>query len=196
MLDWTGLKVQVEPTVEPVTVAELKTYMRLDGSTYDTMLGGYLTACRQAVEKHTGRTLINTTRVLYRDGFPPDNETIELPYGPVQSISSIVYIDENGDQQTWAAANYYFDAFSVYARITPAHDVDWPDTQDQINAVKVTYVAGYGAAASAVPAPLKECIKALVSDLFEHPEANVEMTLAENRTYKFLLNAYSIPGIV
>ena len=195
-MDWTGIKIYSEPAVEPVTVSELKTYARIDSATFDTMLGGYITACRQAIEKHTGRTLISTTYELYLDEFPAYNGESVLPYPPVQSISSIYYNQESDGVLTLlAASKYQTDLVSLYPRIIPAYDEDWPDTRDMMNAVKVTYVAGYGAAAANVPAPIKECIKAVATDLFEHPEANIEFVLQENKTYKFLLNSYSIPGV-
>lgn len=195
-MDWTGIKVATAPALEPVTVSELKTYLRLDGTTYDTMLTGYITACRDALEKHTGRTFITTALELYYDKFPANNDALILMRPPVQSVTSIVYVDEDGVSQTLSASLYRTDLVSLYPRITPAHDEDWPDTQDISNAVKITYSAGYGATAASVPAPLKECIKAMCADLFEHPESNVELTLQESRIYKFLLNAYTIPMVI
>lgn len=194
-MDWTGIKVSTAPAIEPVTVSELKTHLRLDGTTYDTMLAGYISACRDAVEKHTGRTLINTVLELYYDEFPSNNGELILIRPPVQSVSSIIYVDEDGVSQTLSSSLYRTDLVSLYPRITPAYDESWPDTQAVSNAVKITYTAGYGAAAANVPAALKECIKSLCADLFEHPESNVELNLQESRVYKFLLNAYTIPGI-
>lgn len=196
-MDWTGIRITSGPAVEPVTVAELKTFARIDASEYDSMLSGYITACREALEKHTGRTFISTTREVYLDYFPSSNGAIELPFPPVQSVSSIHYNQESDGVLTLLASTLYqVDIYSLYPRIIPAYDEDWPETRDMLNAVKVIYIAGYGAAATSVPAPIKECIKSLALDLFEHPEASVELTLNENRQYKFLLNAYSIPGCV
>jgi uncharacterized phiE125 gp8 family phage protein len=197
MMDWTGFRVVTAATFEPVTVAELKTYARIDGTDYDSMLSGYISACRAALEKHTGRTFLTTSCELSLDSFPEDNGAIELPYPPVQSVTSIYYNQESDGVNTLLAASLYqTDLYSVYPRIIPAYDEDWPDTRDMLNAVRVTYVTGYGDDDSDVPAAIRECIKALATDLFEHPETNVELRLEENRTYKFLLNAYSIPGCV
>jgi len=192
-MDWTGVTVSVEPTAEPVTVDDLKTYMRLDSSTYDDMLEGYIKACRQAVEKHTGLSLMPQTRQLFLDDFPDDDGNIELPYGPVRSVSSVTYLDADGDEQTLATSVYRTDLNNVYPRIGLDYEQEWPETRGVINSVTVTYTCGY--AHGRVPQPIKQCIKALASDLFEHPESNVELTLAENRTYKFLLNAYTVPGV-
>lgn len=195
MTDWTGIT-EAAPATEPVTLEELKTFCRIDGSTFDTMLTGYITACRQAVERLTGRNLINRAVTLYFDEFPAGFAPLYLPRPPVQSVTSITYIDPDGTSTVMPGTDYRADLASVTARIAPALDAEWPATAAVINAVSVVYVSGYGTTAASVPAALRECIKSLAADLFEHPEANAEMTLTENRTYKFLLNAYTNPGVV
>jgi uncharacterized phiE125 gp8 family phage protein len=195
-MDWTGIKISTAPAIEPVTVTELKTYMRLDGSAYDAMLSGYITAAREAVEKHTGRTFISTVYELYMDSFPAYGGCIELIRPPVQSIASIHYNQaSDGVLTLLAPSKYMTDVVSQRPRIQPAYGESWPSARDMINAVKVTYTGGYGASAAAVPETLKICIKALASDLFEHPESNVEVTLNESNAYKFMLNAYTIQGV-
>ena len=69
-------------------------------------------------------------------------------------MSAITYLDTNGAEQTLATSKYLVDAVSAPARITPAYGEVWPTTRYQNNAVKIRFIAGYGAA-SAVP----ECIK-------------------------------------
>lgn len=196
-MDWAGIKVLSAPAIEPVTIEELKTYMRLDTFIYDTMLSGYITACREAIERHTGRTFITTTYEMCLDGFPANNGAIELIRPPVQSISSIYYNQASDGVLTLLdPSKYIVDLVSLFPRIEPAFGESWPATRKMFNAVKITYVAGYGSTAESVPETIKICIKALASDLFEHPESNVEVSLNENNSYKFMLNSYSIPGVV
>ena len=196
-MDWTGIKVSTAPTIEPVTVAELKAYMAMDSSVtaFDTMLAGFISACRDAIEKHSGRTFISTSFEMYLDSFPACG-FIELIHPPVQSVTSIYYNQESDGVLTLlASSKYLVDTVSLYPRIEPAYDESWPDTRAMINAVKVTYLAGYGATAAHVPQNIKSCIMAIAADLFEHRESNVEINLTENRTYRFLLNSFSIPGV-
>ena len=195
-MDWTGLKIATAPAVEPVTLTELKLFARIDTTAYDAMLPGYITACREALEKHTGRTFITTTYDMYLDKFPAYNSEIRLQMPPVQSVTSIYYNQESDGVLTLLASSLYqTDFISQFPRIIPAYDEEWPDTRDMLNAVKITYIAGYGLAV-AVPSAIKECIKSLATDLFEHPESSVEVKLESNRKYEFLLNAYSIPGVI
>lgn len=191
-MDWTGIKVSTPPATEPVTVPELKTYMSLDGTAFDVMLSGFITACRDAIEKHSGRTFISTSYEMYFDRFPG---CIELMRPPVQSVTSIYYVNVDGVETLLASSQYRVDTVSLYPRIEPVYGATWPVTRNVSNAVKVTYLAGYGATAASVPQNIKSCIMAVAADLFEHRESNVEINLTENKTYKFLLNSFTIPRV-
>jgi len=192
-MDWTGIKVKTAPALEPVTVSELKTFLSLDASTYDTMLSGYITACRQAIETYTGRTLITTSYQLMFDSFP---DIIELARPPVQSITSITYVDTDGVTQTLSSSLYRTDLISLFGRIEPAYGESWPSIRNVSNAVTVEFKCGYGDAAASVPDALKVAIMSLAADMFEHREANFELNLQENRTYKFLLDSHKIARCV
>jgi len=194
-MDWTGIVIKTPPAIEPVTVSELKDFLRLSGTDQDTMLAGFISAARAGVEIFTGRTLINAVYEFYFDSFPVSGVALGRP--PVQSVSSIYYINSSGVDTLLASTEYRVDTASVYGRITPAYGKAWPVTQAVTNAVKVTCTCGYGTASANVPAPLKEAIKMIAADIYEHPEANIEVIsqLLENRTAKFLLGAYKIPVI-
>lgn len=119
-------------------------------TTGDPFLNILIKSARQYAEMLLGRYLITQTVDLYLDCFP--DWEIKLP--PLQSVTAITYVDTAGDTQTMTASDYLVDSASVPARITPAYGKTWPSTREQNNAVKVRFIAGYGAA-SAVP----ECIK-------------------------------------
>jgi uncharacterized phiE125 gp8 family phage protein len=193
----TNIKINSGPAAEPVSSTECKTQARIDSSTYDTLIGTLITAARQTVEKHIRRTCINTTYALYFDAFPDDDtEPLELIYAPVSSITSVKYYNTSNTQTTWSATEYLSDLVSVAPRITPAYGYSWPSTIERTNAVEVIYVAGYGASGSGyVPEPIRQAIIMLVCDMFEHPEAQVEQTLAQNKTLGFLLSAYKLPAL-
>ena len=192
-MDWTGIKIKTAPAVEPVTVQEMREYLSLGGTEDDTLLTGLITAARSALEKSTGRTFITTTYQLYFDGF--FLSPIKLARPPVQSVSSITYVDEDGVTQTLSSTLYTVDVSSLYGRVSPAYGESWPVTRAQDNAVCIEFKAGYGDAAASVPEPLKIAIKMLAADVYEHREANVEVALSKNRSLDFLLAGYTIPGV-
>ena len=163
-----SLEEYAAPTVEPVTSTELKKQLNLDAGFHDDddYLDDFIgPAARRMIETETRRATINTTYKMYMDAWP---DVIELPRSPVSSVSSIAYVDTAGTAQTLSAANYESDIKGVVARIRPVSGESWPEVDDVVNAITVTFVAGYGAAATAVPAGLKIAIAMLGAHLYEH----------------------------
>lgn len=134
-------------TDEPVTVAEIKTLIPLDGTDHDTRIDVLITALRKQAEQITGRALAAGNFALTLDAFPGGDGTIALHFGPVSAMVSLAYVDVNGIAQTLTAADYQLDIANVPARLLPAYGTDWPSTRDVPNAITVTYTTGYGASA-------------------------------------------------
>lgn len=146
-----------------VTLAEAKTHCRVDGADDDTYLNALIAAASDHVEKYTGRSILEQTWQLSVDGF---SDEIILPNGPVQSVTTLAYYDGEGANQTLAtgwALNNTVDP----ARIVKDADADWPETQTRFDAVRITYVAGYGEA----PAPIKHAMLLLIGHWYENREA-------------------------
>ena len=192
-MDWTGITLKTAPAVEPVTAQEMREFLSLVGTEDDALLAGLISAARAALEKYTGRTFITTVYQVYYDGF--SFLPIKLARPPVQSVTSITYVDVDGVMQTLSSSLYIVDIASLFGRISPAYDEVWPITREQNNAVCIEIKTGYGDAAASVPAPIKVAIKMIVADVYEHREANVELALSENKSLKFLLSPYTIPGV-
>lgn len=139
-------------------------------TTVDPLLAALLTAARLNLEGRDGwlnRAFVTQTWELMLDRFPLG--AIEVPLPPLQSVTSLKYLDTAGVEQTLATDKYRVDVASVPARITPAYAAIWPSTYAVMNAVTVRFVAGYGAAA-AVPEGIKVGIKALTAHFYEHRE--------------------------
>lgn len=151
-------KTTVEPTIEPLTLEQLKERLRISGCDFDAELSLILTTARKQVEADTYRRLITQTVVGYMDEFRWVPE-IELRLAPVSSITSIVYTDQNGDSQTLATTVYSSDLNSTPPRIVLKTNQKWEYTEyNTPNAVAITFVAGYGATAASVPAAARLAI--------------------------------------
>lgn len=168
------LKLQTAPALEPVTTAEAKLHLRVDGSDEDALIGSLVSAARDYAERYTRRAFVSQVWRMYMDFFP-SCRWFYLPRSPLISVNAITYKDENGAVQTLAASAYVADsAQEVPARVALAEgEDDWPETFDEIQAVTVEFTAGYGAAASAVPESIKAAIKLLVGHWFENRETVV-----------------------
>ena len=176
MIAWS-LNQTVAPTERPVSRVEAKAHLVLDSIDDDTYVDGLIHAATLWAEGFTRRQLVSATYELKLDRFPRGNAPIQVPRPPLSSVTSIAYVDTAGDSQTWAGANYTTDTASTPGRIEPAYGVDYPDTRDQIAAVTVTFVAGFGAA-SAVPYNYKAAIQQLVAGWYATREPVVVGTTA------------------
>lgn len=191
-MNYQALKLLTAPTTEPVTTAQVKNQLRLDGTDQDTMISSLITAAREGVEKYLGRSLITQTWQVY---FNDLLQEMQLPYPPYQSISHVKYYDSDGVQQTLSTDYYQTDLVSIPGRIKESYGYTFPSVRyNKMNAVEIQYVTGYGDADD-VPAPIKQLIIAIAVDLFEHPELNIEYRIMENKTYRYLATNYKIPVV-
>lgn len=149
----------VEPSVEPITLNELKDRLRIASCDFDSEILDLLKAARRQVEHDAHIRLITQTVELSLDVFPL-GDTIELRQLPVQSVTSVKYINDfDQTESTFSAALYNVDLLTKPARITLLEDEDWEDTEPQWPAaVKVRFVAGYGDTSASVPVEAKLAI--------------------------------------
>lgn len=159
------------PVDEPVTLAEVKKQLRIDTTVEDSLHESWITIAREYCEMRTGRQFIDATWKEYFDGFSSE---MRLARPPLSSITSITYVDDAGDTQTLDSSVYQFDTISEPGRIKLADQQSWPSTRADYNAVIVTFVAGYGTAASDVPPGYRHAILMLVAYWNEFREAAIE----------------------
>lgn len=185
-------KLITAPTVEPIDAATLKLWCRIDGTDEDALLTSlFIPAARQACENATGRALITQTWEAVLDGWPAAS-AIELLRAPVLAITSIKYIDTAGVEQTLDSADYALDKDSEPGWLLPAYDTDWPEARDTANAIRVRYTAGYGAAATAVPEPLRMWIALHAAAAYMAREAVSDKPLSLNPALDGLLDPYRL----
>jgi len=169
-----NLYLKTAPTTEPVTVAEIKSHMRVDISDDDTLITSLGVAARRWIENITGIRMMTQTWNHLLDNFPGES-VIKIPVGPVLSITSVNYTDSLGVVATFAAANYDTDLVSLPARISLKSGCSWPTSSlKSVNGVDVEFVAGYHATATtvtSVPEELKLAIKMLASYWYENRDA-------------------------
>ena len=167
-----GLTLIQAPSEEPITVEEAKASpsLRVTTAANDTDIGTLITTARMQVEDYTLSALVTQTWELVLDGFPTGG--IKVPVPPLQSVTSIKYIDTDGVQQTLDALLYSVDTDSTPGLIVPAYGESWPSARDEINAVRVRYVAGFGAKED-VPEDIKTCIKAIVGVTYDNSQGTI-----------------------
>ena len=187
-----SLKRISEPTIEPVTTANVKEQLSIQtaDTEVDAIITRRITEARQWVETYTGRSILPCQWEVVLDKFPKE---IELFYPPTIVVDNVTYIDTNQQIQTWDLSNIYLDNDSIPNWVLRAYGVDWPNTLDTANAVRVRYTAGYADAAS-VPGPIKEAIMLTVGHWMRYQgavEAGINITRIPNAV-ECLLTSYRV----
>jgi len=175
------LTLVTSPAAEPLTLEEGQLHLRVDGddSTEDVLITALIKAAREWCEGFQGRSYITQTWKLTLDAFPASDAVIVLPYPPIQSITSIKYIDTDGAEQTMSSDDYSLNTAAEPGEIELAYDASWPSIRSQRAAVEVTYVAGYGLTSSTVPELFRHAIRLRLGDFYEHRETEIVGTISK-----------------
>lgn len=178
------------PAIEPLSIEDAKTHLRVTSGDDDVYISSLITAARKHVENYTGRALITQTWDLYVDQFPYGSNSIVIPKAPLQSVSAITYVDTAGATQTLSSTVYTADADSEPGRVYLAYNQTWPDIRTQQKAVKVRFVAGYGTDAEDVPTPIVQAIRLVLQNMKDQPIDKVKESIDD--AVNSLLGAYRI----
>lgn len=160
------------PTVEPVSLVEAKAHLRIDIDDDDVLISGLITAARSHLEgiARPKLAMINQTWDYIADTWP-SGDTVELRPYPLQSVTSIKYTTSAGVETTFSSASYQVDTYSQPGRLRLKSTASWPGTAlREMNGLAIRFVAGYGAAGSAVPVQLRQAILLLVGHWYENRE--------------------------
>ncbi len=149
------------PTAEPLQVSEVRRHLALDDPYYDEYISSLVEVTRQKVEATTHRQLVTATYDLKLDRLPGGQDSLHLPYGKLQSVTSVTYTDTAGDTQTFSSGSYDVSTAKEPGTIRPSYAEVWPSARLEQEAATVRFVCGYGAA-SAVPQAINHAMLLLI----------------------------------
>ena len=157
-----------------ISIDEINTHLRLDGTSEDTYISALLEASLEFIEHETDRDFIEKTYDEIRPCFPRCKGEIYLKKPPLKTVTSVKYYDTSNVLQTWDAANYIVRTPSVLSGyIVPAANIYWPSTIERDDAVTIRYTTS----PTIIPATLKHCIKLLCGLYYENREAETPINL-------------------
>ena len=162
----------VAPAAPILTAAEVRQWAQIDHTDDDSFLDGLIEAATgylDGMDGVLGRALITQTWRLDLAAFP--RGPLRLPLRPVQSITSIETVD--GEDAATA-----FDAFRVVGDEIEATG-GWAGTYPRRDAVRVTFVAGYGDTADDVPRPIRAAASMMVRHWYDNRSAVSEGDMRE-----------------
>lgn len=156
------------PAEMPVTTAEAKAHLRVTHSSEDTLIESLVKAATAHLDGYSGilgRCLVTQT---WRQDFDAFAHVMRLPL-LAAGVTTVVHFDDAGASTTVDGANYELqdDALGSFVRFTD--DYSLPSGSAETRAARITFTAGYGAAAD-VPAALKVAILLLVGQWYFNRE--------------------------
>ncbi len=170
-----------------ILLFDMKRFLRVDGAGDDDIIGSYIDTATEAVQQYLRQAILTQTFVFKADGFTDaygDNrllalgpgvhtasrpyvlgggETLDLPFPPLQSVTSVVTYDRGNNASTYSASRYRVDLTS--GRIYLNEGETWPSDLRAQDAMEVTYIAGYGS--GNIPTPILEAIRMYVTSMYE-----------------------------
>jgi hypothetical protein len=181
-----SLKTVTPQTGVAVSLDDVKAWIVDPPSADDALIQGLIDTSVEMVKQYLGVSLLTEGLELRLDGFPGcDDEAllalgpgvhtgslsyllngtgeIELPFGPVQSVTSIKAYLRDNSEVTVDPAIYSLDGQGC--RIWLNENQIWPVELRDRDAVRVEYVAGYGA--GNIPKPILQAIKQHVLVMYE-----------------------------
>lgn len=177
------------PVSEPITLTEAKAHLRVTDTDDDTGITTLITVARQVVEEESSLALFTQTRKLILETWPPSGR-IYLTRPPLQSITSVQYVDPDGVTRTFSSALYTVVGAVATplkdlstqdaAYLTPAYGQSWPSIRGTPDSVIVTYDCGWKTTA-AIPEVVKQAILLTLADLYEHREPTITGTIVDVR---------------
>jgi uncharacterized phiE125 gp8 family phage protein len=153
------------PAVEPVSVANMRAFLRLDDAAEDELIAALVKTARQAVEAAAGRLLIAQTWRVAIDRWPHDGLVV-LPLSPLLAVETIQVFDAAGVATLLTSTQYRADALSDPPRIVV--EALAPQPARAPGGIEVEVRLGYGASTDAVPPPLRQAVRMLAAHWFEH----------------------------
>lgn len=187
-----SLSVITAPATSPVSLSDMKAYLRVDTSSDDTLIQSFIDAATESIKQYLKRSLITETLELTMDGFNGDSDArldslgagvheisvpyvlgygneVDLQFPPVQSITSLKTYTRANVESTYDSAKYELDEQG--GRLYLNEGETFPSDLRSREAVKIRYIAGYGDAGSDIPAPILQAIKLYVGKMYDCREA-------------------------
>ncbi len=173
----SSLTLVTRPTLEPVTLAELKLAARIDGEDEDPLLQVYIATAREAAEVYTKRAFLTQTWRMTFD-LPASGLDCELGDGvydlpitalygglprvipllrpQILTIASVKTYDTDNTETTFSSDNYTLD--TAGGRLILKNTASWPSNLRQQAAIVIEYTAGYGPTVNTTPQAIRTAI--------------------------------------
>ncbi len=149
------------PATEPVSLTEMKSWLREDGSDEDQLIQALIVSARMTLEAYTRRFFVTQSWRIVLDAWPCDPLAMTIPFAPFQSVSAIRIYDEGGLAQTLAPDSYRSPPASDGGRLIFKSSPPPPGRSN--DGIEIDFSVGYGASPTETPEPLRRAIMVLAT---------------------------------
>ena len=149
------------PTLEPLSLDEMRVYLRLETSEEDGLVLSLIKAARNAVEQGSRRALMAQKWRLRLPRFPQD-KSLRLPISPILSLDAVRTFDALGNPVVLDLASFQLDGstLSLSASLMPS--------EGDGAGIEIDLTAGFGTQPTDVPEALRQAMRMLVAHYYEH----------------------------
>lgn len=145
----------IAPSLEPLTLAEAKLYLRVEHTAEDSAIAQMITAAREVAEEILNTSFLTQRwKLTFAHELPAE---FALPYGPVQSVISLTRVEENG-------AVTSLDVGVIEIAPNTSHAIC--SAPQSAKRFEIIYEAGLGSTTSSVPAALRQSMLQHVAYLY------------------------------
>lgn len=181
---WGKLELTTEPATEPVTLAEMKLWLKIDSDTTDDdLITSLIETARKKAEQYCNRAFIDQTWTMSLDSQPFE---IYLPKGYLDSVTSVTVYADDGTTTAQSSDDYQVVTGEGGMLFLESGNT-WTTTTRPRDLMRVVFKVGYGASADDVPEGIRTGIKQLVAQMYEDRE-NTELS----ELTKSVLSPYKI----
>ncbi len=185
------------PSIEPITYQEVIKHLNMPSFDEDVdessmaYIETLIAAVRADAEDYTNRKFITQTWKYYLDDWPDENY-IEVPYNPLQSISSVTVLSSEAISSSFSSTSYLVDTKSLRGRIILDYGESWPiTTLYPMNPIQIQFICGYGDLPEDVPERIRQAILIQIADLYQNRQTILQgQNIQRLDTYERLLNPF------
>jgi hypothetical protein len=176
------------PADPPINVQKLCDRLAITDLADRYDIGDLVDEATTEAETYCKSKFVTQTRIHYFDTFA---DPLTLPWPPLQSVTSVTYIDTDGVTQTLSSTRYEIGESGGYGTVRLRHGQTWPAVRDHEDVIQVKYVCGHGTQAQ-VPQGIKGALGLYAGHRREYPEGEVPFPQED---FQRRLNPHRYPEI-
>ena len=184
------------PTEKALSVAEVRTHLKISATTEDTYLGNLIDVATEMVQNYTSQVIMTQTIDLH---LPYFLNRIDINRCPVSTLVHVKYYDSDNSLQTLDSTNYTanigvndsIDQSPIPTSIIPAENITYPDTYPRMDAVEIRFEAGADGDQN-VPEVIRQAMLLIIGQLYLN---RTDMVYKMPVLSEYLLNPYRLGGV-